>query len=180
MQKTDCENKVNHIIRKAMFEDVERVMEIIEAAKVSLRERGVDQWQRGYPDEQSVIDDVKNGKGYVVEEDGEVIATAHISFDGEPSYEKIEGAWLSDGEFCVIHKMAVAKDRKRGGTATAIFDEAVRLAKERGVKRLRIDTHRDNAPMRAAVAKYGFSYCGIIYLAFQDSAERLAFEKIIS
>ena len=40
---------------------------------------------------------------------------------------------------------------------------------------IRIDTHRDNSIMRHCIEKYGFSYCGIIYLL--DGAERLAYQK---
>ena len=38
---------------------------------------------------------------------------------------------------------------------------------------LRIDTHQDNAPMRHAIAKEGFTYCGLIHCWNGD--ERLAF-----
>ena len=40
---------------------------------------------------------------------------------------------------------------------------------------IRIDTHRDNHIMQHNIEKYGFTYCGIIYLANGD--ERLAFQK---
>ena len=40
---------------------------------------------------------------------------------------------------------------------------------------LRIDTHRDNHPMRNAIRKFGFTYCGIIWT--DDGTERLAFQK---
>ena len=40
---------------------------------------------------------------------------------------------------------------------------------------IRIDTHRDNKIMQHNLLKYGFTYCGIIYLANGD--ERLAYQK---
>jgi len=33
---------------------------------------------------------------------------------------------------------------------------------------IRIDTHRDNRIMQHVISKYGFTYCGIIYLANGD------------
>ena len=42
---------------------------------------------------------------------------------------------------------------------------------------IRIDTHRDNKIMQHNIVKYGFTYCGIIYLLSGD--ERLAYQKII-
>ena len=41
---------------------------------------------------------------------------------------------------------------------------------------IRIDTHRDNTIMQHVIMKYGFTYCGIIYLLSGD--ERLAYQKM--
>ena len=37
-----------------------------------------------------------------------------------------------------------------------------------------IDTHKDNRPMQAAIRKFGFQECGVIYVA--DGSSRLAFD----
>lgn len=42
---------------------------------------------------------------------------------------------------------------------------------------IRIDTHRDNTIMQHVMTKYGFTYCGIIYLASGD--DRLAYQRIL-
>ena len=34
--------------RKSTFDDVDRILEIIEKAKIELRKLGLDQWQNGY------------------------------------------------------------------------------------------------------------------------------------
>ena len=54
--------------RKSTFDDVDRILEIIEKAKIELRKLGLDQWQNGYPDRKVVENDVKNGISYVLEE----------------------------------------------------------------------------------------------------------------
>ena len=53
--------------RKSTFDDVDRILEIIEKAKIELRKLGLDQWQNGYPDRKVVENDVKNGISYVLE-----------------------------------------------------------------------------------------------------------------
>ena len=42
---------------------------------------------------------------------------------------------------------------------------------------VRIDTHRENKTMRRIIERYGFKYCGIIYLLNGD--ERLAYQKTL-
>ncbi len=51
-----------------------------------------------------------------------------------------------------------------------------------GMASVRIDTHGDNAPMRRAVEKFGFAFCGDITLVEgpEAGAPRIAFEKALS
>lgn len=127
------------------------------------------QWNEGKPNEETAREDMEKGVGYVVEENGEVIAVFMFSTEPDPTYAKIyEGAWLSDEPYGVIHRIAVAKQGQ--GIIGYCIDEC--FAK---CKNLRIDTHRDNLPMQRALIKRGFEYCGIIYLANGD--ERMAFQK---
>ena len=86
----------------------------------------------------------------------------------EPTYSYIDGAWLTDEPYGVIHRMASYPDVH--GIFAAIIDfAAARHA------HLRIDTHRDNRIMRHLIEKHGFTYCGIIWLT--DGTERLAYER---
>jgi predicted Rossmann fold flavoprotein len=61
--------------------------------------------------------------------------------------------------------------------ATDVVDAMVKMCRERGVRSIKNDTHRDNQSMQRMQAKNGFEYCGIIYL--KDGAERIAFEKVL-
>jgi len=86
----------------------------------------------------------------------------------EPTYDVIDGAWLTDGPYGVIHRMA-SYPEVHGIFSTVIDYAATRYA------HLRIDTHRDNRIMQHLIGKHGFTCCGIIWL--QDGTERLAYER---
>jgi len=86
----------------------------------------------------------------------------------EPTYSYIDGAWLTDEPYGVIHRMASHPD------AHGIFSAVIDFASSR-YAHLRIDTHRDNRIMQHLILKHGFTYCGIIWL--QDGTERLAYER---
>lgn len=45
--------------RKSTFDDIDRILEIIEKAKVELKKMGLDQWQKGYPNREVIESDVK-------------------------------------------------------------------------------------------------------------------------
>jgi hypothetical protein len=117
----------------------------------------------GRKDEESVI---PSGAGGGVEKS--IVAYFALLPSPEPTYNVIDGAWLTDEPYGVIHRMASYPDTH--GVFAAIMDfAAARYA------HLRIDTHHDNRIMRYLIEKHGFTYCGIIWLP--DGTERLAYER---
>lgn len=162
--------------RLATKDDIPQMMPLFEAASLGLRNMGVNQWQNGYPQRSLIESDVESGVSFVLLDEGEIIGTAVISFGGEPTYDHIEGAWLTtEAEFVVIHRLTIRPDRRGARLAERLFAEAERMCRERGVRTMRIDTHEGNLPMQRAVERYGFRRCGVIYLDNGDP--RLAYEK---
>ena len=101
------------IFRKTEKEDIAGVLKIIESAKERMKNMGLDQWQNGYPNENSIMEDVDKGISYVMEENGEILGTSVLTFEKEDVYENMkEGQWLSDGEYAVIHRIAVLDSGK--------------------------------------------------------------------
>ncbi|MDR0845938.1 MAG: GNAT family N-acetyltransferase [Lactobacillales bacterium] len=157
-------------MRKAKITDVPSITEIIEGAKLTLREIGSPQWQADYPNEETILDDIERGYGWVEERDGQVVAYLAAVTDGDPNYYFIEGHWLpSDWKYTAIHRVAIHRDYLGQGVASTMFD-----ALDFG--ELRIDTHALNLPMRRLIEKSGFSYRGVIYVA--DGTPRMAYQKI--
>jgi hypothetical protein len=74
-------------------------------------------------------------------------------------------------DYWVVHRMASVIEVH--GIFKSVLDYCFTKATN-----IRIDTHRQNVIMRCALEKYGFHYCGIIYLL--DGAERLAYQLRVS
>lgn len=107
---------------------------------------------------------------------GNVIAYGAVVFDGEPAYDAIEGAWLTDGKYVVLHRMAVADGEKGRGVATEFMRRVEAMAYGRGTGSMRVDTNFDNRYMLRMLGRLGFVYCGKVRYR---SGERLAFEKTL-
>lgn len=163
-------------LRLTTTNDLTAVMKIINQAKEYFKSQGINQWQDGYPNEQSIISDIDNQEAYVLEDEGKIVATVMISNHNEPCYNYIEGKWLQDDNYTVVHRIAIDNHQKGKGLAKIILDEAIKL--HSSSHSIRIDTHENNLSMQRFLTKYGFTYCGIIYLESKDT--RLAFEKIIN
>ena len=161
---------MNRTIRKATIGDVPVIMRIIDEARAIMRSCGnMNQWIDGYPDRATIEQDIANGHCYLLEEQGgEVIASFAFIPGPEPTYKEIyDGQWLDDEPYHVVHRLAST------AASHGVFDEVMDYCM--GVAgNLRIDTHRDNVIMRHVIERYGFTYCGIIYLLSGD--ERLAYQ----
>ena len=167
-------------IRETQEQDLPQIDALYRCAREALKSQGVDQWQDGdYPNAEDARQDMNQGTGHVLEEDGEILAVACIAFGREPTYDIIvDGAWGAQPEiYGFLHRIAVAPHAKGQNIAGRMFEELKRQAEQRGIHVLRADTHRDNLPMQRALQKAGYSYRGIIYL--EDGDERLAYERIL-
>ena len=159
-------------IRRAKTENLDRILQIYEQAKIFMRQQGNhNQWTGGYPGAETILEDIARGDFFLCMEKEEILGVFCFFCRPDPTYAKIyDGAWLNDEPYGVIHRIAV--DHRGQGLIAKIFDWALAQCPN-----LRIDTHEDNAPMRRALEKYGFAYCGIIRIFNGD--ERIAFHKCI-
>lgn len=165
------------MIRQSQASDIDRIMEIIADAQQLLRSHNTDQWQDGYPTPDIIAADIARKESYVLCEDGQIVATAVISFAGEVTYNHIDGYWLNDEPYCVIHRMAVSKSAYGKGLAKRLFAYAENLCQLQKIKNIRVDTHADNIIMKTLLKRLGYTYCGVITLL--SGALRIAFQKRI-
>jgi len=162
-------------IRKSMKEDLERIMEIYEGARIFMAEHGNPrQWgPTNWPPEDLIRKDIEDQNSYVcLNEQDKVIAVFFYVYgkDIEPTYENItEGNWLDESSYGVVHR--IATDHSVKGIGAFCIDWAFRRCGH-----LRIDTHGDNIVMQNLLKKLGFTHCGTIYVE-EDDDPRLAFEK---
>lgn len=64
------------ILQPADRKEAEKAMALIDEAKEFLKSQGIDQWQTGYPDMETIIEDLEHGRGYFIEE---VLTLRHTS-----------------------------------------------------------------------------------------------------
>ncbi len=159
-------------ICKATREILPLIMKIYASARAYMRENeNHEQWKDNYPPREILEADIEQESLYLCL-DSDTVAGVFVYFEGEdPTYRIIEeGAWqCPELPYGVMHRVAVAKH----GCGVASFCFAWCFDQ---CKNLRIDTHRDNKPMRSALLKNGFTECGIIHLANGDP--RIAYQKI--
>lgn len=156
-------------IRRATVNDVQEVLHLIDSGrKIMIASGNTHQWDDNHPSRGQIAKDIASGSSYLLLEDGKPIATWAFVKGPEPTYAVIyNGAWLDDGPYHVIHRVASLPHYH--GVMKDLLDWC--FSKDCNI---RIDTHKDNDIMRHCLTKYGFTYCGIIHL--QNGDERLAYQ----
>lgn len=155
-------------VRKTVRDDLDRVMPIYEYARLRMKESGnPGQWIDGYPSREIISDDISQGHSYVVEKGDNIIGVFTFIIGKDPTYDVIEGNWLNSNPYGTIHRIASSPGAK--GVADACLQFCISRVND-----IRIDTHKDNAPMLGWIESRGFSYCGIIYC--HNGSPRKAFQ----
>ena len=163
-------------IRPAVAADIPALRPVFEAAKGIMRADGnLDQWSApGFPPDDLLLRDISRGGGFVIsgiipgETKESLVGYFALLPSPEPTYDVIDGAWLTNGPYGVVHRIASYPG------VHGIFSTIIDYASHR-YAHLRIDTHRDNRIMQHLIEKHGFTYCGIIWI--EDGTERLAYER---
>lgn len=158
-----------YTVRAAKKDDLPAIEKIYAYARCFMASTGnPNQWGTTNPPVKQLIEDIKMGNLYVVEDEKDIRGVFAFFLGNDPTYAYIEdGEWHCDGPYGTIHR--VASDGSGG-----IFSAILGYAKSR-MNYLRIDTHRDNKVMQHVLEKYDFRRCGIIYLA--NGSPRIAYDR---
>lgn len=163
-------------IRKAKENDLPAIMEIIHQAQRTMKQDGFQQWTKGYPGEEILSKDIEKQSCYLLTDQEEIVAVGTLYMENDPNYRIIEeGNWKTEEPYGTVHRLAVAEGRRQQGLAGILYDRLEKICREKGMRGMRVDTHRDNKKMQSWIRKQGFRPCGVIHV--EDGTKRDAFEK---
>ena len=154
------------MLKLATQTDIKIVMEIINDAKLYLREQNSLQWNQadGYPAEKDLLKDISNKSCYLYLENNEVLGVMSIILTPDENYAEIDGKWLTSSDYASIHRIAVKKNCHNKNIGAKMLLEAEGIVKQHDIYSIKIDTHKINIPMTKTILKSGYSFCGIIKL----------------
>ncbi len=150
-------------IRKCTKEDIvatgafyDRVVEYLDA------HINYPKWvYKGYPSEPYASFMTDEGVQYICLENERIVGAFVLNTDPEADYKK--GDWsanLSDGEYMVIHALAVDPDCQGSGIGKEILNYCINMAKQSGFKAIRLDIVPDNIPAQRLYEGFGFRCAG--------------------
>ncbi len=158
-------------IRRAKIDDIDRIMEIYAIAVKYMQENGnPTQWQGGYPFRELVEEDIALNRLYLLTDDDSHIIAQFCYFVGDdPTYTYIDGAWLNDDSYGIVHRIASSCEVK--GVAKICLEWCFEQHPN-----MRIDTHSDNHSMQHTLRSNGYMECGEIIV--YNGTRRVAFQRV--
>lgn len=167
---------MDYNFRKALPTEKPQIWKILQQAIERRKQDGSKQWQDGYPNEEVIQKDIERGIGYILTKDNIVAGYTAVLFNDEPAYHDLKGKWLTNGDFAVMHRIAISDDFLGQGLAQQIMLATEQLAIENGIFSIKVDTNFDNIAMLRIFEKLGYTYCGEV--TFRGGV-RKAFEKVL-
>lgn len=156
--------------RNARMQDLDELVGIYEQAKHFMHTHGnPGQWNDGHPDRADLAKDIEENTLFVLEDEDGIQGCFKFYVGLDPTYGYIDGSWLNEQEYGVIHRVASAARKK--GIGNLIMDTC-----KQWHPNLKIDTHHDNRFMQALLERNGFVKVGIIYL--ENGDPRIAYQFV--
>lgn len=160
--------------RKATLKDVAPIWVILKQAIAKRKQEGSNQWQDGYPNPTVIQKDVEKNVGFVMLVNKTIVGYVAILINDEPAYHNLQGNWLTNRDYVVFHRVAIAKEYLGQGLSKKMMNLIEDYAKQNKIHSIKADTNFDNKAMIALFEQFGYQYCGIVY--FRNSP-RNAYEK---
>ena len=114
-------------IIEARQEHIPTVVGLLSACMRTMRNKGIDQWDDIYPNEEVVMKDVNDLSLYVLEENDICIGAVSLNQEQDVAYQQIN--WLGGAPVLVVHRLCVDPDHQGGGLGSRLMDFAEEHAK---------------------------------------------------
>ncbi len=168
--------EIDYKFRLAKASETPAIWSILQQAIKKRKAEESLQWQDGYPNPDVIKKDIEKDAGHVLLNGETIIGYCALLINDEPEYENIIGTWISNGDYVVFHRVAIAEDQLGKGLSQILLKHIEEYTVSKNIKSIKADTNFDNSTMLHIFKKMGYKYCGEVY--FRGSA-RKAFEKLL-
>lgn len=163
------------VIRQATLNDISAIMELVKAVVPLMNAAGNWQWDDTYPNPAVFEKDISLNQLWLAELAGAIAGIAAITTDQDAEYAQV--GWDLHETAIVTHRLAVSPDHQGKGIALALMEQAEKVAINRHISVLRVDTNSRNEATQKLFPKLGYSYAGEIDLAFRPGLRFYCYEK---
>jgi ribosomal protein S18 acetylase RimI-like enzyme len=164
-------------IEAASMNDLKAITSLYTSVTKNLRNNGVTQWDRFYPNRFVISKDLKNGQLHAILEEGFCIGAVVVNSEQSSKYSGLP--WKDqEGRPAVIHRLAVHPDSQGKGIGKKMLHYSEELAKSQGYTSIRLDAYTANPAAITMYERAGYHPIGQIRFPLRKEPYQ-CFEKIL-
>ncbi|ULC59629.1 GNAT family N-acetyltransferase [Flaviramulus sp. BrNp1-15] len=166
------------MIRKAVFTDINKLLEITKACASKMIGENIYQWNEFYPSKAAFTKDVERNELYVLESEKSIIGCITISTFMDEEYIPIN--WLTpNSKNIYIHRLAIHPDQQGKGYAQKLMDYAETYGRKNSYASVRLDTFSQNKRNQKFYELRGYKRLGDIYFPKQSKHPFYCYELLL-
>lgn len=146
------------MIRKAVINDLDIIMEILQKIIVEMHGYNNFQWDENYPQARDFATDIEKGNLFISARENQIVGFICINGDEPIEYQGLN--WSFTEAALVIHRMGVSSVCRHAGIGVELVEFAKKLSESRGVKYLKTDTYSLNTKAQGLFKKCGYVFVG--------------------
>lgn len=167
------------IIKKALKQDLEQLLSIVNSCGQHLIEQGIFQWNEKYPSKEVLLEDIELQQIWKLEEENTIIGLIVLTEIEDLAYKQVK--WLTKNQKNLyIHRLAVHPNFQGKGYAQKLMDFAERFALQNNYNSIRLDTFSQNKRNQLFYEKRNYIKLGSIYFPKQSEFPFYCYEKLIN
>lgn len=140
-------------------------------------------WIKGfYPARETAEKGLAENNLYIAFADGRIAGSVVLNHRPEEAYSAVKwGIDADDSQILVVHTFLVHPGFSGMGVGKHLLDFSVQLARQKGMKAIRLDVYRKNTPAIGLYEKCGFRYVDTVDLGYAKYGLDLfkLYEKIL-
>ncbi|CAH2213235.1 GNAT family N-acetyltransferase [Tepidibacter aestuarii] len=149
------------LIRKALIEDLNNIMNIIANAINDMESKGIYQWDNTYPNEKIFSNDIFKNNLYLYVDKNIIHGIIVLNEHQEDEYESLKWKYIS-GNHLIVHRLCVDPKYQGKGVAKDLMKFAEKYAKENNYESIRLDAFSQNERACKLYENFGYNKVGIV------------------
>ncbi|MGG7165655.1 GNAT family N-acetyltransferase [Clostridium ihumii] len=146
----------------ALKNDIDNVEQIVHESKLLIEKQGPVCWDIKYSSGDNIALDIKEKALFVQEIERRIVGFICVNNKEVEGYESIN--WSCKDNFLVIHRILVDRRIRRNGVGTMLMKFTDELAKEKGVKSIRVNIYSLNMNAQNFIVNCGYKKVGEIFI----------------
>lgn len=157
--------------------ELKAMIQLYAKITADLRKKGINQWDRFYPNRFIVKTDIKKGNLFGLSTDKKIIGAVAVDTNESKKYRKLK--WEDeDGKPLMIHRLAIHPDYQGMGYGKQLLQFAEDYTLINGYSSIRLDVFSLNSAAVKMYERSGYQERGMIRFPFRTAPYK-CFEKIV-